>query len=139
MSVVAGKRGTGDLTVITKANALVDYTLQICTNEKNFPKRYRWCLTNRIIDITYEICDLIIHANAVYVRPEDDSLTRRISYQTRALELTEVLLNQIDRAYRRFSLETRRVEHWTSLIEEIQRLLRGWRKADKERYKSIYG
>ena len=102
MSVVSGKRGTGDLTVITKANELVDYTLQICTNEKNFPKRYRWCVTNRIIDCTYEICDLIIHANAVYVRPEDDSFFRRVSYQTQALELTEVLLNQIHRAYRRF-------------------------------------
>ena len=139
MSVVAGKRGTGDLTVITKANDLVDYTLQICTNEKSFPKRYRWCVTNRIIDITYEICDLIIHANAVYVRPEDDSLSRRLSYQTRALEMTEVLLNQIQRAYRRFSLESGRVEYWTGLIEEIQRLIRGWRSADKERYKNIYG
>ncbi len=134
MSVVSGKRGTGDLKVVTKANELVDYTLQICTNEKNFPKRYRWCVTNRLIDVTNEICDLIIHANAVYVRPEDDSLSRRISYQTRALELTEVLLNQIQRAYKRFSLESRRVEYWTGLIEEIQRLLRGWRKADKERY-----
>ena len=135
MSVVAGKRGTGDLTVITKANELVDYTLQICTNEKNFPKRYRWCVTNKIIDITDEICDLIVHANAVYVRPEDDSLSRRLSYQTMALELTEVLLNRIQRAYRRFDLESRRVEYWTGLIEEIQRLLRGWRKSDKERYK----
>ena len=139
MSVVAGKRGIGDLAVITKANDLVDYTLQICSNEKCFPKRYRWCVTNRIIDITYEICDLIIHANAVYVRPEDDSLQRRISYQTQALELTEVLLNQIQRAYRRFSLESRKVQHWTGLIEEIQRLIKGWRKADKERYKNIYG
>lgn len=139
MSVVAGKRGTGDLTVITKANDLVDYTLQICTNEKNFPKRYRWCVTNRIIDLTNEICDLLIHANAVYVRKDDDSLSRRVSYQTRALEMTEVLLNQIQRAYRRFSLESRRVEHWTGLIEEIQRLIKGWRRSDKERYKDIYG
>jgi len=44
MSVVKSKRLTKKqpLKVITKANELTTHTIRICSNEKNFPKRYRW-------------------------------------------------------------------------------------------------
>lgn len=136
MSVVAGKRDEGELKVVTKANELVAYTIQICSNEKNFPKRYRWCITNRIIQTTEDLVDNIIHGNSVYVRDVDDR-RRRFMHQRNALELTYVLLNQIDIAYCTFGVESHRVQTWTEKIEEIQRLLRGWHRNDKERYNNI--
>ena len=42
MSVVKSKRGIGKMLVVTRANELAVYTIRICSNEKNFPKRYRW-------------------------------------------------------------------------------------------------
>lgn len=136
MSVVSGKRSEGDLTVITKANALLAYTIQICSNETNFPKRYRWCLTGKIIDTSTDIASKLIQANAVRVESSED-YTRRLTYQKEALELTYVLLNLIDAAYQVFSLRSSRVEHWTGLIVDLQRLIRGWHKKDKERYKDF--
>lgn len=50
MSVPKSKRGKSKMEVITKVNELTEYTIHICSNEKNFPKRYRWCLTSKIID-----------------------------------------------------------------------------------------
>lgn len=44
MSVVQSKRGEGQLLVLSKANELSVYTIKICSNEKNFPKHYRWCI-----------------------------------------------------------------------------------------------
>jgi DNA-binding Lrp family transcriptional regulator len=41
MSVVKSKRGESDLAIINKSRELAVYTARICSNEKNFPKRYR--------------------------------------------------------------------------------------------------
>lgn len=133
MSVVSGLRGEGDLKVITESGKLCDYTLQITSTEKHFPKRYRWSITNRIVQLTLDIDDHLIHANSIYVRSEEDS-ARRQRHQLEALELTYVLLRNIDRAYRRFGVGSFNVEHWTGLIKELQRLIRGWYTKDKKRY-----
>ena len=134
MSVVAGKRGEGDLKVITVSGDLCDYTLQITSNEKHFPKRYRWNITNRILQITFDIDDHIIYANSVYVREGDGSLLRRQTHQLEALEL-----RNIDRADRRCGIDSDRIEFWTGQIKELQRLIRGWYRKDKERYEHING
>ena len=55
MSVVKSKRDEGRLLVLTKANELATYTIKICSNEKNFPKHYRWCITSKIVDAAVEI------------------------------------------------------------------------------------
>lgn len=139
MSVVAGKRGEGDLKVITVSGDLCDHILQITSAEKHFPKRYRWSITNRILQVTFDIDDHIIHANAVYVREGDGSLLRRQTHQLEALELTSVLLRNLDRAYRRFGAGSFNVEYCTGMVKELQRLLRGWYKKDKERYDHANG
>ena len=50
MSVVKSKRTKGKMEVITKAHDLAEHTVRICSNEKNFPKRYRWCITAKVVD-----------------------------------------------------------------------------------------
>lgn len=139
MSVVAGKRSEGDLKVITVSGELCDYTLQITSAEKHFPKRYRWSITNRIVQTALDIDDHLIHANSVYVRSDDGSLLRRQTHQLQALELTYVLLRNIDRAYRRFGIDSFNIEYWTGLILSLQRLIRWWYQKDKERYEAING
>ncbi len=37
------------------AKQLAIYTVKICTNEKNFPKRYRWCITQEIVQTALRI------------------------------------------------------------------------------------
>ena len=65
MSVVASKRGEGKLLVLTKANELAVYTIRICSNERNFPKRYRWCITAKIVDSAMDISNYANMANSV--------------------------------------------------------------------------
>lgn len=75
MSVPKSKRGTSKLEVITKANELATHTIHICSNESCFPKRYRWCITAKIVDAAVEISRLINMANSVYVNPESEENT----------------------------------------------------------------
>lgn len=136
MSVVKSKRGEGQLVVLTKASELAVYSIKICSNEKCFPKRYRWCITNKIVDAAVEISNNAVMANSVFVKDEFDYKLRK-QYQTKALSSTYALLSMIDMAYRVFGIEAGRIEHWTRLTVEAQTMLRNWRKTDIERYKSL--
>lgn len=136
MSVVKSQRGEGQLAVITKARELAAYSIKICSNEKNFPKRYRWCITNKIVDAAIEISNYAVMANSVFVKDETDFKLRK-QYQTKALSATCALLNMMDMAYKTFGIESDRIEYWTRQTVEVQTLLRNWRKTDIERYKSL--
>lgn len=136
MSVVKSKREEGTLTVLTKANELAVYSIHICSNEKNFPKRYRWCITTKIVDAVMDINNNINMANSVYVTSTSDYEIRH-GFQTRGLAATYSLLSMIDIAYRAFGIESERIKYWTGLAFEVQNLLRNWRKSDAERYKNI--
>ena len=133
MSVVKSKQSVGKLVAVTKARELAEYTLKICANEKTFPKRYRWCLTAKIVESAMNINNGVNMANSVFIRDEADYMLRK-QYQTRALAETYALLSMVDIAYRTYSLETARVEYWTRLIYDVQNLIRNWRKAEIEKH-----
>lgn len=124
------------MVVITKARSLRDYTIRTCCNEDHFPKRYRWCITNNIIKNCNQITDLILSANEVKVENLSDKL-RRLERQKTALELTAVLLDNINVAYDVFHFKIKTLDEWTCRITDIQNLLRAWIKSDSARYTNI--
>ena len=136
MSVVKSRRGQGQLEVLTKSRELATYTIKICTNEKNFPKRYRWCITNKIVESAVMINADINRANGIYVNNQNDLLLR-LEFQNRALAEIGALIANIDIAYNVFGIEAKRVKNWVGLIINVQTLLRGWKKSDLKRYKDI--
>ncbi len=136
MSVVKSKREVGKLAAITKANELAMYTIRICSNEKHFPKRYRWCITNKIVESVLEINNLSNKANSVYVKDKDDYLLRK-RFQTAALAETYSLLSMIDIGFRTFGIDSKKIKHWTGLVLEVQNLIRSWRRNDYRRYNNL--
>lgn len=135
MSVPKSKRSTSDLEVITKSYELAAYTIHICSNEKHFPKRYRWCITNKIVETAIEISKYALCANSIYVGNDSEAYDLRRRYQTIALTDTYALLSLMQIAYRTFAIEGDRIDYWTGLVLEVQRLLRAWKQADGRRYK----
>ena len=135
MSVPKSKRSHSDLEVITKANELAAYTIQICSNEKHFPKRYRWCITNKIVDCAIDISKYALAANSIFVGDDVDAYKLRKQFQTVAITNTYTLLSLMDIAYRAFGIEGDRMTYWTGLVLNVQKLLRAWKKADGEKYK----
>ena len=94
MAVVKSKRETGKLAAITKSNELAVYTIRICSNEKHFPKRYRWCITSKIVESALEINNLSNKANSVYVHDANDYKQEK-NFRLEPL-LDVFLLNMID-------------------------------------------
>lgn len=133
MSVVKSKQEIGELAVITAAAELAGYTVQICTNENNFPKRFRWAITNKIVDCAVDINIYLNAANSVYVEYPEDFRMRQ-SYQKKALATTHSLIATIKVAHRTFHIEASRRECWGRKIYKVQNLIRAWIRSDKERY-----
>lgn len=139
MSVLKSKRKPGRLQVLTKAAELARYTIEITSNEKNFPKRHRWQLTQRILDDAMGIYCCIRMANSV--RPVqitlEDDFRYRLAQQRAAHAHVESLLGLMEIAYEVFSIDGGRIEHWTGLVVEVDRLLLAWRKSDRENFKRM--
>lgn len=136
MSVVKSKRGQSELEIITKSRELASYTIKICSNEKNFPKRYRWCITSNIVNDALNIYSYIRKSNAIFVKIKVDYEERR-RYQNDALGTIDALLGNMDIAYATFCIDSKRFEYWVGLVIDVQKLLRNWMKSDFERYQEI--
>lgn len=125
MSVPKSKRAHSDLIVLVKANELADYTIKLCSKESNFPKRYRWCFTVKIVDCVIDITANIAKANSI--RADEEVLKRkRKDYQQKALDNSFALQNYINLSYKMFSIEGNSIEFWTKLLHETQEVLKSW-------------
>jgi hypothetical protein len=119
-----------------RANRLAKYTVRICSNEKNFPKRYRWCLTYKIVENAVEISCDIKRANAVFVQTKADWTLRR-SYQKKAKADLAALVELIEIAKYIFNVPGDRMNYWCGLIDGVKTLLKSWMESDEKRYAKI--
>ena len=69
MSVAKGdrKESSSNLETAKMLKGLCVYTIQICKNEKNFPKRDRWILTAPIVKCAVKAYAKVLEANAITV------------------------------------------------------------------------
>ena len=138
MSVIKAKRQDGQLVVLTKAREMCAYTVTICKNEKSFPKRDRWILTQPIVTEALSVMSYIRHANAVRVETQMDYDYRR-NQQIQAYAHAEALLTLMDVAYEVLNVESERIQHWTGLVLEVETLIQKWRHSDGVRYAAFSG
>ncbi|MGO5592785.1 hypothetical protein [Acidaminococcus sp. HCP3S3_G9_1] len=147
MAIPKSKRSTTPLSVLVEADILVCYTIQLCTDEKRFPKRYRWCLTQQIVNSAVEAKANMAKANSVFVNDTETAKLRRL-YQQKALAELAALSATMDTAFKTFSglrdlgEPGRAQKHvniavWTSQLDKVKTLLLAWKKADAEKYKAV--
>ena len=136
MSVRKSERTEGKLLVLEAMKELTAYTLRICSNEKVFPKKYRWVTTQKIVNICLDAEVNIQRANAIRVTYDMDYKIRR-NCQLEARADIYALLALVDVSFRAFNIEPRRIEYWTGLIDKVDEYLNAWINADFKRYKDL--
>lgn len=145
MAIPKSKRTTTPLSVLVEADTLACYTILICTDERRFPKRYRWCLTQQIIDAAVRAKMHIANANSVYVNDHESAILRR-TYQQKAIADVAALSAAMDTAFKLFSglrhIDTTgkpkkriNIATWTAQLDKVKSLLLAWKKSDTEKYK----
>lgn len=135
MSVAKGdrKESSSNLETAKMLNGLCVYTIQICKNEKNFPKRDRWILTAPIVKCAVKAYAKVLEANAITVVKLDDYMMRR-KCQIQARKKLKAMIGLVEIAYTTLSLEESRLEYWTGYIKGCMDILSKWRAADRKRY-----
>ena len=132
MTVLKRLRNESSMSVILRARELAVYTMQVCGNEKRFPKRYRWCITAKVVEEAKEILRKLTFANSMRVDVPEEGQQRRMM-QAKAMAHSFCLLTEINIAFDFLGLPEREVRHWTGLVMEVQRLLKAWQKSDAAR------
>lgn len=133
MSVRVDERSQGELTVIVKAKEMAAHTLRITNNEKNFPKRYRFTLTNKIVDKAFDVYTLLYEANEIYPH-NGRELEMRQNKQREAMAYCRSMMAMIDIAKEAFSLSPDKVAYWAKMIFEVRTMTAAWYKKDMERF-----
>lgn len=148
MAVPKSQRAKTPLTVLTELDALISYTIQLCTDERRFPKRYRWCLTKDIIDSAIKAKADAARANSVYVSDRESAMLRR-TYQQKAIANLAALGTLMDTAFKVFSGlrhldEEKPKKHaniatWTARYDKTKALMLAWKKSDTEHARKYMG
>lgn len=140
MSVVKGEREPGSDNLVTEdlARGLCVYTIQVCKNEKNFPKRDRWILTSEIVKCAVKAYGKIREANSIKVKTEDDYKLRRRD-QVKARKKLKRMEGLVEIAGDVLSLEEDRIVYWGNYIRQTLDLLTKWRESDRKRFTKQLG
>lgn len=131
MSVIASKRGETKLKVIDCAEKLANYTINIVSNEKHFPKRYRWIFASKIGDSAILVNSLVHMANAIY---PNDYLTceTRLQFILKALAEISNLLSLISLCKAQQGISLSNLEYWIETATFEKTLIMKWKESCRE-------
>ncbi len=136
MSVTKNFRSISRLKVVVDAIELCSYTMDTCGKEDNFPKRSRWMLAEKIVNLSQEVVDHIIKGNEIIVECTDDFLKRR-AHQRDAYGACESMLTFIAIAFVKYQLADNTVEFWTENTVHVETLIAKWRRRDLKTYQKF--
>ena len=138
MSITTDKRTPTEPRFETgeKFKALCVYTVQVCKNEKNFPKRDRWLLTQEIVKAAVKAYGHIIEANNIEVKTMDDYCLRR-RHQIKAKAKLKKLNAYTEIALLVLNLDAAKIDTWQGYVSSCKEMLAKWRDSDRKRFKKV--
>ncbi len=137
MSKPSYLREVSGVAFLDDTRLLYKHTLIKCTNENNFAKRYRWCVTQKIIESASEMYANVRKANSVFVKTAKDYELRR-SYQKRALAELTALIGLIDISYEVFQkLESDEIKYWATLCDNARKSVKNWIENETRKYEGL--
>lgn len=126
-----------EFVIITKAKDLVKHTLSM-TNEKRFPKKYRFTIVNRLHDLTLDIFQHIEEANELDLADPQEFRERRYE-QKKALTKCKTVLFLIELSLENGLITKDQCAVWTKAVLDVKYMTAKWRKQDRERVKRNSG
>lgn len=137
MSKPSYLREVSGVSFLDDTRILYKHTLIKCSNENNFAKRYRWCLTQKIVESATEMYADVRRANSVFVKTAKDYELRR-TYQKKALAELTALTGLIDIAYEVFGkLDSGEIKYWTELCERAKKSIKNWIDNETRKYEGL--
>lgn len=127
------KKNPSEFVLITKAKDLVKHTF-LMTNEKRFPKKYRFTVVNRLHDLTLDIFALIGEANELDLTDPQEARERRYN-QKKALTKCKTVLFLLELSLENNLISKEQCAVWTKAVLDVKYMTAKWRKQDQQRGK----
>lgn len=127
-------RTPGDYDLVEAAKELARHTLKITSNEKNFPKRYRFTIVNKIQDMSINILDCLIMAKEIYPNSKLEFEQREL-YQKQARAACRSMMSLMEVAADTFGIRAGTFEYWTGMARDVRNHTTAWIVSDRERFK----
>ena len=119
---------SNELQIIVKAKDLAEHTIRVTSNCKNFPKKYRFTLIDKMQVKSLNIYESLVEANRLRLGDEE-----RGKLQAKVITYCDELQFFIELTVRLEIITANRAEYWLGLISAIKSMTITWRKRDKER------
>ena len=120
-----------EFAIITKAKDLVKHTF-LMTNERRFPKKYRFTIVNRLHDPTIDIFQHIQEANELDIADPQEYRERRYE-QKKALTKCKTVLFLIELSFENGLISDDQCAAWSKYVLDVKYMTASWRKKDRER------
>ena len=117
--------------LITKAKDLVKHTF-LMTNDRRFPKKYRFTVVNRLQNLVIDIFKHIQEANELDLSDPQEFRERRYE-QKKALTKCKTVLFLIEISFENSLISKDQCDAWTKSVLNVKYMTASWRKKDRER------
>lgn len=117
--------------IITKAKDLVKHTFEM-TNEKRFPKKYRFTIVNRLQDLTIDIFQFIQEANELDLADPQEYRERNYD-QKKALTKCKLVLFLLELSLEKGLISSDQCAAWTKKVTDVKYMTAAWKKQDQQR------
>lgn len=128
------ERTQGDYDILQKAKEIAGYVLKITHNEKNFPKRYRFSVTNKLQEKAMDIIANLIEAYEIYPNSQAE-FDERLSRMKVARAEIRSLLTLTEVAATAFEIKASTFEYLTRQLMDLKKHLTAWIQSDLKRFK----
>lgn len=130
MSVVKSQR-TDKSDMCYLANEIEYKIIRMTMNEKFFPKRARFIISNKLIDAAMNVSANFNAANAIFPNTED-KLTLREQYQMIGKANIAILEHQLNLSKRLFNIPTPVLDDVFNQISEMKKMFNNWVKSGRK-------
>ena len=118
------------------ANEVEYKIIKMTMNEKYFPKRSRFIITNKLIESAMNVSSNFNAANAIFPNTED-KLKLREQYQTIGKANMNVLEHQLNLSLRLFNIPGTVMDDIFSQVSEMEKMYSNWIKGGKLKRKGL--
>jgi len=121
-----------EMEVVTEAKKLEHHTMTITSNEKRYPKKYRFCMVNRMQEYALNIIGDLMEANDMSLSDHGER-PLRLRLQRSALRNCRLLLHYIELSYNMEFINAESFEYWSKMANSVRNMIGAWYLSDKNR------
>lgn len=133
---------TDMLETIYQAQKLLEYTIKILNNEKNFDPIYDDIFKDDFKKYAKDIYINLVDANEIYVGYDDnqkniENFKERDRLQQQARRDCNKFVKLLTRSRYIYHIRSKRFNYWTGRIINLSRLIKAWNESDRKRCQDI--